>query len=289
MASQHFASCKPGKYTPLRSVLQIACGIVLSVGVSWVLLGMRGFRLAARRKEMGSLRTILVSAWLVTAIALGACAPRQATRLPTETPVSGQAQIANPAAAYCVKSGHTWQIRTAADGSQYGACVFADGTECEEWAFFRGECIAGVRPTETPMACGRVSIPDLGLTFEVPPGWQKQDQGWVWAPGPGSTVRLGIAWRDVELGQEPESILPANAVVLLRSEGPQFPWGVAVTYKLQVMQPAGQGQVRALETHVVVTRRHKRFDFYASASSDEDLDLLEGALQGLLASISWDE
>jgi putative hemolysin len=55
---------------------------------------------------------------------------------PTGTPVS----IANPASAYCVEQGGTSEIRTAEDGSQFGVCVFPDGSECEEWAFFRGEC-----------------------------------------------------------------------------------------------------------------------------------------------------
>jgi hypothetical protein len=31
-------------------------------------------------------------------------------------------------------------IRTDEAGGQFGICVFADGSECEEWAFFRGEC-----------------------------------------------------------------------------------------------------------------------------------------------------
>ena len=55
---------------------------------------------------------------------------------PTATP----AGIANPASAYCVEQGGTSEIRTAEDGSQSGVCAFPDGSECEEWAFFRGEC-----------------------------------------------------------------------------------------------------------------------------------------------------
>ncbi len=48
--------------------------------------------------------------------------------------------IANPASVYCVQSGYRLEIRTGADGGQHGACLFPDGTECEEWAFFRNEC-----------------------------------------------------------------------------------------------------------------------------------------------------
>jgi putative hemolysin len=54
-------------------------------------------------------------------------------------------QIANPASVYCVQSGYTLEIRTAAGGGQYGVCIFPDGSECEEWAFFRNECGAAYR------------------------------------------------------------------------------------------------------------------------------------------------
>lgn len=55
---------------------------------------------------------------------------------PTATP----AGIANPASAYCAEQGGTSEIRTAEDGTQSGVCVFPDGSECDEWAFFRGSC-----------------------------------------------------------------------------------------------------------------------------------------------------
>jgi putative hemolysin len=48
--------------------------------------------------------------------------------------------IANPASVYCVKQGYKNEIRTNADGSQYGVCIFKDGSECEEWKFYKNEC-----------------------------------------------------------------------------------------------------------------------------------------------------
>lgn len=65
--------------------------------------------------------------------------------------VSGSTvEISNPAAIACVVHGLTRELRTTADGSQYGVCTFPDGSECDEWAFYRGECRAGqytVAPT----------------------------------------------------------------------------------------------------------------------------------------------
>lgn len=47
--------------------------------------------------------------------------------------------LANPASVYCVENDGISEIRETEDG-QTGYCIFADGSECEEWAFYRGEC-----------------------------------------------------------------------------------------------------------------------------------------------------
>jgi putative hemolysin len=64
-------------------------------------------------------------------------------------------EIANPAAVYCQEQDFTYQIRTNDDGSQSGVCILADGTECDDWAFFNGTCpspISDATPTEVVQA-----------------------------------------------------------------------------------------------------------------------------------------
>ncbi len=68
-------------------------------------------------------------------VTLGSCA----TTTPPPTPPA-QPNMPNPASVFCEQNGGKVEIRTAADGSQSGACVFSDGSECDEWAFYRGEC-----------------------------------------------------------------------------------------------------------------------------------------------------
>jgi putative hemolysin len=63
--------------------------------------------------------------------------PSQRASNSTDVP---QANMANPASVYCEEQGNKLEIRTAADGSQSGLCIFPDGSECDEWAYFRGEC-----------------------------------------------------------------------------------------------------------------------------------------------------
>jgi putative hemolysin len=54
---------------------------------------------------------------------------------------AGSTGIANPASAFCEEQGGTVDIRNDAEsGGQIGICVLPDGSECEEWAYFRGEC-----------------------------------------------------------------------------------------------------------------------------------------------------
>jgi uncharacterized protein len=77
-------------------------------------------------------------------------APTEAAAIVVQTPqVAAPAGIANPASVYCINHGGKSEIRTQADGSQNGYCVFPDGSECEEWAFMRGECNPG-NPAPVP-------------------------------------------------------------------------------------------------------------------------------------------
>jgi putative hemolysin len=59
--------------------------------------------------------------------------------VPPPPPSENQTEIANPASKYCVDRGFELVIKSSPSG-QIGYCVFANGNECEEWAYFRGEC-----------------------------------------------------------------------------------------------------------------------------------------------------
>lgn len=56
------------------------------------------------------------------------------------------ADMPNPASAYCEEQGGVVETREDEDGGQYGVCVFDDGSECEEWAFYNGDCEPGLGP-----------------------------------------------------------------------------------------------------------------------------------------------
>lgn len=93
--------------------------------------------------------------WLMLFIALGLMVSLAGCQAPvTPTP---QPNLPNPASVYCEKNGGQLDLRTAASGAVSGVCIFPDKSECDEWAYFRGECKPGdslrtPAPASTPAA-----------------------------------------------------------------------------------------------------------------------------------------
>jgi plastocyanin len=75
---------------------------------------------------------VLLTALIFLAVVVLGCTQQPATQNNT--------QIANPASVYCENQGYQTEIVTAGDGSQSGNCIFKDGSKCDEWAYYRGEC-----------------------------------------------------------------------------------------------------------------------------------------------------
>ncbi|MEN6478192.1 MAG: DUF333 domain-containing protein [Anaerolineales bacterium] len=85
------------------------------------------------------------------------------------------ATLPNPASAHCVEQGGELEIRTDAEGGQYGVCLFADGSECEEWAFYRGECAPTGEMPEATIAPPSYVHPTMGWGLSVPADWSLSD------------------------------------------------------------------------------------------------------------------
>jgi putative hemolysin len=101
---------------------------------------------------------------LIVLTLLAACVP-----VPAPTPKPAGEGIANPASVNCIKQGGTLEIRKG-DKGEVGYCKFADGSECEEWAFMRGECKPGQAaaqfsdPFAYCAAVGTLDAPDARYT-----------------------------------------------------------------------------------------------------------------------------
>jgi putative hemolysin len=85
-----------------------------------------------------------------------------------------QANIPNPASVYCTQNGNKLEIHTAADGSQNGICVFPDGSACDEWAYYRGECGSATQKSPTPA----MTVEEQASGGYMPPGTSEEIANW---------------------------------------------------------------------------------------------------------------
>lgn len=112
---------------------------------------------------------VVIAALAVGAIVLTVTRSPEPTVTPEASPA---ANLPNPASVYCESHGGRSEIRTAADGSQSGACMFADNTECDEWAFFRGNCNLGIAPTTPPVNWKTYHNTKYGFRVSYPSDWK---------------------------------------------------------------------------------------------------------------------
>jgi putative hemolysin len=127
-------------------------------------------------------------------MALTACTSLQVQPLEPAATDIPQVNMPNPASLYCEQIGNRLEIRTAADGSQSGVCVFPDGSTCEEWAYFRGECGPAVQTNPTPAAT-------VTATTEANGDGTGEDASGGYMP-PGTTEEI-VDWWGVIKSTEP--------------------------------------------------------------------------------------
>jgi putative hemolysin len=139
---------------------------------------------------------VLISLALLGGLLMNSCTPAGSTQpeptaaqaqstqpagpAQTPAPANTNANLANPASVNCEQKGNRLEIRTAADGSQVGICIFPDGSECEEWAFFRGECGPGTlvpASTDTPETPAGAALTSTPENAAIDPAVQKQVVG----------------------------------------------------------------------------------------------------------------
>jgi putative hemolysin len=136
------------------------------------------------RKE-GRKKMKKIFIYTIILMTLAACtAPQVETLNPTATDIP-QVNMPNPASVNCEQNGNKLEIHTAADGSQYGVCVFPDGSTCDEWAYFRGECGPAAENSPTPgltdEATQKASSDDAGENASggyMPPGTSEEISDW---------------------------------------------------------------------------------------------------------------
>jgi hypothetical protein len=108
----------------------------------------------------------------------------------------------NPASVFCEQNGNKLEIHTADDGSQSGVCVFPDGSTCDEWAYFKGECCPAGQICPTPATTVESAENASGGGLGGSDGTEVNGSGGYMPPG---TTEEIADWRGVIKSREPGS------------------------------------------------------------------------------------
>jgi putative hemolysin len=85
-----------------------------------------------------------------------------------------EAGLPNPASVNCKQKGGKLELRQDASGGVSGICHFTDGSQCEEWAYFRSECNPGDSlmtpdPSASPTITDQSATPTVEIASD---GWK---------------------------------------------------------------------------------------------------------------------
>ena len=167
--------------------------------------------------------------FVIILMTLTACAAPQTQAVPepaaTDMP---QAGMPNPASVYCTQNGNKLEIQTASDGSQNGICIFPDGSACDEWAYYRGECGPVAQESPTPAVA-------VEATAKASSGTEEQASGGYMPPG--ATEEIADWWgvvKSTEPGAQYDDYFE-------RQDSGQI-----IYFGIDTMDPAVKSQIEAL-------------------------------------------
>ena len=184
-------------------------------------------------KKKENMKRIFIAIFIV--IALTACTVLQA-QTPEPTAINNpEINIPNPASVYCTQQGNKLEIRTAADGSQSGACIFPDGSACDEWAYFRGECGFAAQEILTPGMIAEATENASGGGPGENGGTDVQASGGYMPPG--TTEKIADWWgviKSTEIGAQYDDYFVRQDL------------GQIIYFGIDSMDPAVKSQIEAL-------------------------------------------
>jgi putative hemolysin len=126
-----------------------------------------------KRLQIWMVLTFVLMVISACALPLNPAVTRVTEQEPAQTDEIG---MPNPASQFCEKNGGREENRQDVEGNQYGVCIFEDGSECDSWQFFRGECQSGQTVEESPSIGGNIySNEAYGFSFTLPEGWTTEE------------------------------------------------------------------------------------------------------------------
>ena len=124
---------------------------------------------------------------LIGLVLLASCTSKQASPTP-------QANMANPASVHCEQKGGKLELRQDASGAVAGICIFPDGSECDEWAYYRGEC----KPGDSTAATEPAAAPAAALCIV----YFKDGKVMSWSEGSGARALAEASTESLRISED---------------------------------------------------------------------------------------
>lgn len=122
-----------------------------------------------------------------------------------------------------------------------------------------------------------VGVPELGLSFEIPEGWEQVSGENAWSPAGVDVPRVGVESADLTADWRPSSFLPEGAAVKSSQQ-------VNVGGQ-QAMLYTVENSDGTAETHAIMRSGEKAFDIYARAETLQELRTIEPVLNDIVGSV----
>lgn len=131
-----------------------------------------------------------------------------------------------------------------------------------------------------PGAYQPVDVPELGVSFQVPEGWEQVSGENAWSPAGVDVPRIGVNSADLTADWRPSSFLPEGATVKASQQ--------ATINGMQAMMYTVQNADGTAETHAIVRSGEKAYDIYARAQTLQELNTIQPVLNDIVGSVQLD-
>lgn len=136
---------------------------------------------------------------------------------------------------------------------------------------------AGTTSGDTAGAYQPAGIPELGISFQVPQGWEQVSGENAWSPAGVDVPRIGVESADLTADWRPSSFLPEGATIKSSQQ-------VSLA-GMQTMFYTIENSDGTAETHAIMRSGEKAYDFYARAASLQELQTIQPVLNDIVGSV----
>ncbi|MFO7166722.1 MAG: hypothetical protein DIU80_001705 [Chloroflexota bacterium] len=226
----------------------------------------------------------IIGIGIMTAALLAGCggAP-SGTAQPTADIDTGTAVVTTPAtdidAIPTSETGASEDAGTAADATaQPTSATGATDSDAMDTTTQPTSATEGSTSGETGMtgAYQPAGIPELGLSFQVPEGWEQVSGENAWSPAGMDVPRIGVESAEVTPDWTASSFLPEGATVR-STQSVMLPSGQAMLYTIENTDGTA-------ESHAIIRSDTMAYDFYARAQSLQELRTIEPVLTDIVGS-----